>query len=191
MAKKVLVAIADGTEELEAVTIIDVLRRAGAEVTVASVGKADVICSRGVRLVADALIGDCTDKEYDLIALPGGLTGAQHLRDCTELVEMLKLQRDCGRLYGAICASPAVVLLPHGLLDGRKATSYPAPDLDFNGRIEDNVIVDGNCVTSRGPGTALEFSLKLVVLLFGKAKRNEVAAAMLVGKTKHSEKTCQ
>jgi len=180
MAKKVLVAIADGTEELEAVTIIDVLRRAGADVTVASADKSDVVCSRGVRLTADAMITECKDKQYDLIVLPGGLTGAEYLRDCTELVEMLKLQRDLGRLYGAICASPAVVLLPHGLLEGRKATCYPAPDLDFDGRIEDNVVVDGNCVTSRGPGTALEFSLKLVVLLFGKAKRNEVAAAMLV-----------
>ncbi len=180
MAKKVLIAIADGTEELEAVTIIDVLRRAGADVTVAAVGKLEITCSRGVRLKADVLIGDCKDIEYDLIVLPGGLPGAEHLRDSIELVGMLKRQRGFGRLYAAICASPAVVLQPHGLLEGKKATCYPAPNLDFPGRCDDSVVVDGNCITSQGPGTALEFSLKLAVLLFGQAKRNEVANAMLV-----------
>ncbi|RKY07410.1 MAG: DJ-1 family protein [Planctomycetota bacterium] len=183
MAKNVLVAIADGTEELEAITIIDVLRRAGAEVTVAAVGNPDVICSRSVKITADALISDCTDIEYDLIALPGGLGGAEHLRDCAELIEMLKRQRASGRLYAAICATPAVVLWPHGLLHGQKATGYPAPDMDFEGRVDDRVVVDGNCITSQGPGTALEFALKLVVLLFGRAKRDEIAKAMLAKAT--------
>ena len=180
MAKKVLVAIADGTEELEAVTIIDVLRRAGAQVIVASVGKMNVLCSRGVKITADAMVSDCTDKEYDLIALPGGLPGAEHLRDCAELIKMLKQQKDSPRLYAAICASPAVALLPHGLLEGKKATCYPAPNMDFPGRCNQKVVVDGNCITSQGPGTALDFSLKLAELLFGPAKRDEVAKAMLV-----------
>jgi 4-methyl-5(b-hydroxyethyl)-thiazole monophosphate biosynthesis len=182
MAKNVLVAIADGTEELEAVTIVDVLRRAGAEVTVAAVAKPAVVCSRSVKITADVLISDCKDSEYDLIVLPGGLGGAEHLRDCAELIEMLKLQRVSGRLYAAICASPAVVLLPHGLLEGRKATCYPSPNLDMPDRKDDNVVVDGNCITSQGPATALEFSLRLVVLLFGRAKHNEVARAMLAGR---------
>jgi len=180
MAKKVLVAIADGTEELEAVTIIDVLRRAGAQVVVASVGKLEIVCSRAVRLTADALISDCTDKEYDLIALPGGLPGAEHLRDCAELIGMLKQQKNSPRLYAAICASPAVALQPHGLLEGKKATCYPAPNLDLPARCDQKVVVDGNCITSQGPGTALDFSLKLVELLFGPATRDEVAKAMLV-----------
>ena len=180
MAKKVLVAIADGTEELEAVTIIDVLRRAGAQVIVASVGKMNVLCSRAVRLTADALVSDCTDKEYDLIVLPGGLPGAEHLRDCADLIEMLKQQKDSPRLYAAICASPAVALLPHGLLEGKKATCYPAPNLELAARCDEKVVVDGNCITSQGPGTALEFSLKLAELLLGKEKTAEVAKAMLV-----------
>jgi 4-methyl-5(b-hydroxyethyl)-thiazole monophosphate biosynthesis len=180
MAKKVLVAIADGTEELEAVTIIDVLRRAGAQVIVASVARMNVICSRGVRLTADALISDCTDKEYDLIALPGGLPGAEHLRDCPELIEMLKQQKNSNGLYAAICASPAVALLPHGLLEGKKATCYPEPNMEFPDRCDEKVVVDDNCITSQGPGTALEFSLKLAEMLFGPAKSNEVAKAMLV-----------
>jgi len=179
MSKKALVAIADGSEELEAVTIIDVLVRAGANVTVASVGEMQITASRGVKIVADALIGDCKGQEYDLIALPGGMPGAEHLRDCSELIEILKKQRQANRFYAAICASPAVVLQHHGLLEGRKATCYPSPDLNLPGRQDAKVVVDGDCVTSQGPATALEFALKLVELLFGKEKSHQVAQAML------------
>ena len=94
MAKKVLVPIADGCEELEAVTIIDILRRAGADVTAASVDGPEITASRGVKLVADRLIGECANAKYDLIALPGGMPGAEHFRDCDELVRMLKDQRE-------------------------------------------------------------------------------------------------
>jgi 4-methyl-5(b-hydroxyethyl)-thiazole monophosphate biosynthesis len=180
VSKKALVAVADGSEELEAVTIIDVLVRAGTDVTVASVGEKQITASRGVKIVADALIGDCRGKEYDLIALPGGLPGAEHLRDCGELIEMLKEQRRAGRFYAAICASPAVVLRHHGLLEGKAATGYPSPDLNLPGRKDVKVVVDGNCVTSQGPGTALVFALKLVELLFGEEKSQQVAKAMLV-----------
>jgi len=182
MPKQVLVPIADGTEEIEAVCIIDVLRRAGAEVTVSSVDELQITASRGVKLVADARISDCTGREYDLIALPGGSQGAEHLRDSKELVGMLKKQQAENRLYGAICASPAIVLQHHGLLSGKKATSHPSVSgmLENREEVESRVVVDGNCVTSRGPGTAIEFSLKLVELLFGKAKAEEVAEPMLV-----------
>lgn len=179
MSKKVLVAIADGTEELEAVTIIDVLRRAEAEVTVASVGAKQVTASRGVNLVADAVISDCVGTVYDLIVLPGGMPGAEHLRDSSELTEMLKDQAASGRLYAAICASPAVVLKHHGLLENKKATCYPSLLLDLDKPEQAKVVVDDNCITSQGPATALQFSLKLVELLFGQQKRNEVALAML------------
>lgn len=179
MSKKVLVAIADGAEELEAVTIIDVLRRAGADVTVASVGDMQVTASRGVKIIADVLIGDCAGEEYDLIALPGGLAGAKNFRDSKLLIEMLRKQKDSGRLYAAICASPAIVFQHHGLLTGRRATCYPSPDLDLPNRRDEKVVVDGDCITSQGPSTALQFSLKLVELLFGKEKSQEVAKAML------------
>jgi len=179
MSKKVLVAIADGTEELEAVTIIDVLRRAEAEVTVASVGAQQVTASRGVNLVADAVISDCVGKVYDLIVLPGGMPGAEHLRDSSELTEILKDQASTGRLYAAICASPAVVLKHHNLLGNKKATCYPSLLSDLDNAQQEKVVVDGNCITSQGPATALEFSLKLVVLLFGQQKADEVARAML------------
>ena len=126
MKKTVLVPVADGTEELEAVAIIDVLRRAGATVTVASVtGARQITASRGVVIVADALIEACTNMEFDLVVLPGGIPGAEHLRDSAALIDILKRQRDKARLYGAICASPAVVLQHHGLLAGHQATCHP------------------------------------------------------------------
>ena len=179
MSKKVLVAIADGTEELEAVTIIDVLRRAKADVTVASVGNKQVTASRGVNLVADALISECAGNVYDLIALPGGMPGAEHLRDSKELTQMLKDQAASARLYAAICASPAVALKPHGLLKDKKATCYPSLLSELDNPQQEKVVVDGSCITSQGPATALEFSLKLIELLFDKQRSREVAKAML------------
>ena len=182
MSKKVLVPIADGTEEIEAVCIIDVLRRAGASVTVASVDELQVTASRGVKLVADKLITDCVDETYELVVLPGGMPGAEHLRDSKELETILRNQKQEERLYGAICASPAVVLQHHGLLDQRRATCHPnfVGELKNTDLVESRVAVDGTCVTSRGPGTALEFALKLVEMLYGEEKAQEVAAPMVV-----------
>ncbi len=180
MPKKVLVPITDGIEELEAVSIIDVLRRAGAEVTVASADSLQITASRGVKLLADKLISDCTGQTYDLIALPGGMPGAEHLRDCPQLISMLKAQKNAGRLYAAICASPAVVFQHHDLLDNCNATCYPSLAEKLNNVKDSPVVVDGNCITSQGPGTALAFSLKLVELLFDRQKAKEVADAMLV-----------
>jgi len=182
MTPKVLVPIADGTEEIEAVCIIDVLRRAGAEVTVASVGTLQITASRGVRIVADRLIAECVDEVFDLIVLPGGIPGAEHLRDSPELKALLQRQKEENRWYGAICAAPAVVLEEHGLLEGTRATSHPAfMDRLAPGSADDaRVVVDGRCATSRGPGTALEFAIELVALLFGRAHAETVAAPMVV-----------
>ena len=182
MSRRVLVPIANGTEEMEAVCIIDILRRAGADVTVASVGELQVTASRGVRLVADRPIADCAGGTYDLIALPGGMPGAEHLRDSGALEELLKRQHREGRLYAAICAAPVVVLQHHGLLAGRQATCHPsvADRLENAESVAARVVVDGPCVTSRGPGTAVEFALKLVELLYGAEKARQVADHMLV-----------
>ena len=181
MAQNVLVPVADGTEEIEAVTIIDVLRRAQARVVVASVQGLTVTCSRGVKLVADCLIEDCAQESFDLVVLPGGMPGAEHLRDSDCLRDILNRQAGKGGLLGAICAAPAVVLAHHGLLEGRRATAHPAfiKELRSDKASADRVVVDGNCVTSRGPGTALTFALSLVELLFGKEKRDAVAAPMV------------
>ncbi len=184
MVKKILVPVANGIEELEAVTLIDVLRRAGTKVIVASVSEKLITASKNTRLQADVLITDCFDTTFDLIVLPGGLPGAEHLRNCVELTKMLKEQATSGRLYAAICASPAVVLKYHNLLDNKKATCYPSLLLELGESAvsDQSVVVDGNCITSQGPATALEFALKLVELLFSLEKATEVAAAMLVNK---------
>jgi protein deglycase len=180
--RRVLVPIADGTEEIEAVCIIDVLRRAGAEVIVASVGDLQITASRGVKLVADCQIEDCRDDHFDLIALPGGIPGAEHLRDSSPLIQLLRQHQAHGGWYGAICAAPAVVLSHHGLLGGRQATGHPSftEQLTDGEPVAARVVVDGQCVTSQGPGTALEFALTLVTLLYDDAKAREIAAPMLM-----------
>lgn len=180
--KKVLVPIANGIEELEAICIIDILRRAGATVTVASVEQLQVTASRGVKIVADQLIANCIESKYDLIALPGGMPGAEKLRDSELLIEMLKSQKESGRYYAAICASPAVVFNTHDLLKGKFATCYPAfrEQLPNREKEEKRVVIDENCITSVGPGSAIEFSVKLVELLYGKEKAGEIANSMLV-----------
>ncbi|KAK4387125.1 protein DJ-1B [Sesamum angolense] len=179
---QILVPIADGTEEMEAVIIIDVLRRAKAEVVVASVeDKLEILASRKVKLVADVLLDEAANRSYDLIVLPGGLGGAQTFANSEKLVNLLKKQRESNKLYGAICASPALVLEAHGLLKGKKATAFPAMcnKLSDPSEAENRVVVDGNLVTSRGPGTTMEFSLVIVEKLFGRQKALDLAKTML------------
>ncbi|MCA9733780.1 MAG: DJ-1/PfpI family protein [Deferribacteres bacterium] len=179
--KKVLVPIANGSEEIEAVTIIDMLRRAQAQVTVASVhAHKEITAARGTHIVADALLEECVYVDYDLIALPGGMPGAEHLRDCPLLIDRLHKQNQSGKLYAAICASPSVVLETHGLLQGKIATGYPGFHLSDESDSEKPVVVSGNCITSRGVGTALAFSLELIELLFGRALRDKIAKSVLV-----------
>lgn len=174
---------------MEAVITIDVLRRAGADVVVASVEpQLEVTCSRGVRLVADALIGDALSKggagaqPFDLIACPGGMPGAERLRDSAPLVEAVRAQQEAGRLHAAICATPAVMLEAKGLLGGRRATAHPAfsAQLGNQSAVAQRVVVDGPLTTSRGPGTAFEFALELVKQLYGADKAREVAGPMVM-----------
>lgn len=185
MSVKVLVAIADGVEEIEAVCIIDTLRRAGASVIIASVeDRLQIKASRGVQIVADRLITACADDSYDLIALPGGMPGAERLRDNKVLTALLKRQNAQNRLYAAICASPVVVLQAHNLLEDFDATCHPSfADKLKNARAANRrVVVAGNCITSQGPGTALEFALKLVELLYGPDQAEQVAKPMLASR---------
>ena len=181
MEKKVLVPISDGIEELEAIGIIDTLRRADAKVTVASVDGLQITASCGTKIIADTLIENCINKEYDLIVLPGGLPGAEHLRDSKVLTSLLNKQAADGKLYAAICASPVVVLQYHGLLKGKKATVNPAlaDELLNKVEIEKRVVVDGNCITSRARGTVLEFAIQLIELLYGKDKADIIKTDML------------
>jgi 4-methyl-5(b-hydroxyethyl)-thiazole monophosphate biosynthesis len=181
MGKKVLVPVAHGTEPLEAVAIIDILRRAKALVTVASVsGSSVVVGSHGIQLTADCLIEDCMEEIYDLVVLPGGIPGVEHLRDSAVLADILKEQARQERLYGGICAAPAVVLEAHGLVGSHRVTCHPS----FKDRLKSRdhsslpVVRDGNLVTGRGAGTAVAFALALVETLFDLQTREVVETGL-------------
>ena len=183
MEKRILVPLAEGFEMIEALSIVDVFRRAGAQVDLAAVGTArQVTSSHGVPVIADILLTDCMDNVYDLIVLPGGIPGALNLKESKELAVLLKRQQSEQKLYGAICASPALVLEHHGLLEGKKATCHPGfvENLTSRDRVGEKVVVDGNCITSRGAGTSIDFSLELLEILMGREKRQEVARQMAI-----------
>ncbi len=186
MSKSVLVPIAHSIEEIEAVTITDTLRRAGVTVTVASCNvdnSINVEASRGVRLLADCPISECTDTHYDIIALPGGMPGAEHLRDCQALTDLLISQQQMGHWIAAICASPAVVLAHHGLLEGIRATAHPSFQSQLTGAVAINepLVIDEETkiITSQGPGTVMYFSLNLAKILYGEIVYRELATAMV------------
>lgn len=182
MEKKVLVPLADGIEMVEALSIVDVFRRAGVHVDTASVNEKVITSSHQVKIEADKLIDECVDEDYDLVAVPGGIPGAENLKNSQTLIDILKKQNAENKLYGAICASPAVVLESNGLLEGKKATCHPmfVADLSSDECAEMKVVMDQNCVTSRGAGTAVDFGLELLGLLMGEEKKKEVAKGMVV-----------
>jgi 4-methyl-5(b-hydroxyethyl)-thiazole monophosphate biosynthesis len=179
LKKNILVPIASGIEELECVTIIDVLRRACLDVRVCSIEEREITGAHGIKIVADSLFLDEDFQNYDALILPGGSEGAERFYECSSLVQELGNFVKTGRLVGAICASPALVLARAGLLDNVKATCYPAYQAKIPRYAREKVVVDGNIVTSEGPGTALDFSLKLVEILAGPKTRDEVKAALL------------
>ncbi len=174
---RVLVPLANGCEELEAVTIIDVLRRAGIEVISASLEDGDVLASRGVRLLADQTLNEVLDDVFDMIVLPGGGPGADALNADPRIRKLLQDMHQAGKYTAAICAAPKV-LASAGLLDGRTATAYPgtleAVALVNTQLSEDAVVKDGRVITSQGPGTAMDFSLSLIALLVGEDVRQQV-----------------
>lgn len=178
---KALVPIAYGSESLEAITLINVLRRAGVRVTVASTEpELAVIGTRDVTLTADVLFKDIADIAFDMIVLPGGEKGAENLGRHAPLIEKLRQQRIDKKWYGALCAAPALALSPNGLLDGKQATCYPAFKDKLLHFVDQPIVIDGHCVTAQGPATALPFALKLVEILCGEDKRKLVAQGMLV-----------
>lgn len=179
--KSVLVPLAEGFEEIEAVTVVDLLRRAGVEVVTAALGTNPVKGSRGVPVVADVLLDDVSGRTFEAIVLPGGMPGAAHLREDGRVRRLLQRQAGEGRLVAAICAAPTV-LAEAGLLEGRRATSFPGfldadtvPGLQI---VEQPVVADGNVLTSRGPGTAMDFALELIERLEGPAVRAEVESRL-------------
>lgn len=177
----VLVPLAQGCEELEAVTVIDLLRRAGITVDTAGLDGQPVRASRGTVLVPDITLDEALGRDYDMIVLPGGLPGADHLKDDARVIELVRRMAGQGRYTAAICAAPRV-LARAGLLDGRRATSFPGaldvasiPGIEYT---DCPVERDGTIITSRGPGTAMDFALELIELLTGREQRDKVEAAL-------------
>ncbi len=173
----VLVPLAQGCEELEAITITDLLVRAGITVTTCGLDDQPVKASRGITIIQDTSIDKVLNQSFDLIVLPGGLPGADHLRDNAQIQTLLKKQSADNKYIAAICAAPKA-LAQAGVLEGKKATSFPGVLAALNNpniNITENAVeIDGNVVTSRSAGTAMEFALSLIELLEGKIKREEV-----------------
>jgi len=178
----VLVPLAEGSEELEAVTIVDLLRRAGIEVTTAGLTDGPIKASRGVTLLPDTTLDAVMTQDFDMIALPGGLPGSDHFDNDPRIRELLKRTADQGGFVAAICAAPKV-LARAGLLNGRRATCYPGV-LDrmvfpLVGVKDEPVVVDGQVITGRGPGAAMDFALQLIESLVGREKRDEVEEGLV------------
>lgn len=178
----VLIPLAQGCEELEAVTVIDLLRRAGVTVVTAGLDDQPVTAGRGVRLLPDTTLDEALKQSFDMIVLPGGLPGADHLNNDPRIQHLIKTMHAEGKYTAAICAAPKV-LASAGLLDNRAATSYPGvlssmnlPDINL---VDAPVIQDDKIITSRGPGTAMDFALTLIENLVGLKKRNTVEDALV------------
>lgn len=180
MATNVLIPVANGSEDMEVVIIADVLRRAGIDVTIASVTDSlQLTLARGIQLTADALLNDVVNNDYDMIALPGGMPGAEALRDSPALIERLQLQQTQQNWLAAICAAPAVVLQHHDLVGGAYITCHPNFQAQLDSEYcmaEEAVVIDEHhmLVTSQGPGTAMRFALTLIDVLLGEEKSIEV-----------------
>jgi 4-methyl-5(b-hydroxyethyl)-thiazole monophosphate biosynthesis len=178
--KSVLVPFAQGSEELEAVTVLDILRRAGIEALCASLDGQAVRGSRGTLLLPDLSLDDALKRDFDMVVLPGGQPGTRNLKADARIIKLVQDMAGQDRYVCAICAAPAI-LAQAGLLDGKRATSFPGsldafPNVSFQPQA---VVEDGKFITSRGPGTAMDFALLLVERLAGKAKRDEVEAGLV------------
>lgn len=183
--KKVVVPLIDGCEEIEATCLIDTLRRAGWEVTVAGFKAGPVEASRGLHLVSDALWRDVVFDTIHLIAVPGGARGTENLRKRAEVLEVLRHLAERGGWVAAICAGP-LVLQDAGLLSERTVTCHPAVKNELRGArwIDQKVVADGKVVTSQGPGTALDFALGLIELLEGEELADRIAGEMVYHRTR-------
>ncbi len=178
--KKVIVFLADGTEEIEALAPVDMLRRAGAEVTLAGVPERECTCSHGVKITADCAARDCVGGEYDMVVLPGGMPGTLNLGADESVKKIAEKAYAGGKFVAAICAAPSV-LGTWGMLAGKKATCYPGFEEKLTGACvaAEKAVRDGNIITACGAGAAMEFALMLVAALYGEEKSENLRKAVL------------
>lgn len=181
MNKKVCVFLADGFEEIEGLTVVDLLRRAGVEVTTASImGHKNINGAHAIEVMADALAEDVNYEAQDMLVLPGGLPGTTYLGENEIVCEQVKTFAGQGKWIAAICAAPTV-FGNLGLLDGKAATCYPSmeEELKCGSYRQDSVVVSENIITSRGMGTAIDFSLKLIEVLVSKEAADNLAKGIV------------
>lgn len=177
---RVIVPLAPGFEEIEAVTVIDILRRAGVDVVVAGLVNTSIAGSHGISISADALLDDVMKDEFEMVVLPGGQPGTTNLHRDERVRALLQRVADRGGYTTAICAAP-MVLAAMGISIGHKVTSHPSvrESLRDHHYREDRVVIDERVITSRGAGTAVEFALKLVEVLCGKEKAETISEAIV------------
>ena len=182
--KRVVVPLAQGFEEIETVTVVDILRRAGVSVLLAGVEAgappATIEGRTGIKLVPDLGIAEVRASDFDMIVLPGGLKGTQTLQKDQHVARLLLAMKEDDRYIAAICAAPTI-LAANRMIAGRRLTSHPSVKDQLAGALyeEGRVVVDGRLVTSRGPGTAMEFAMALVEILEGRPKMEEVNQGVL------------
>lgn len=177
---KVYVFMADGTEEVEALTVIDLLRRAKVDVVTVSIMKEKkIISSHNIGIEADELYGQSDYMDGDMIVLPGGMPGTTHLKNHEELRKVLFAYKDAGKYLAAICAAPSVYGW-NGMLEGKRATCYPGFEEELKGAVAtgEGVATDGQFITSKGLGTAIDFSLELITLLVNAETAENIAKAV-------------
>ncbi|MEM5836520.1 MAG: DJ-1/PfpI family protein [Candidatus Aenigmatarchaeota archaeon] len=176
---KILVLLADGFEEIEAITVIDVLRRAGIEVDSVGLTGGWVTGSHNIKVMADKKISEVDIEKYDGIVLPGGSKGVENLLKSSKVKEFLEKANEKNKLIAAICAAP-LVLAKYHILDKRRATIYPGMEKEIPYPRDEKVVVDENVITSQAPGTALLFALAIVEKLLGKEKVLEIKKQLVV-----------
>jgi 4-methyl-5(b-hydroxyethyl)-thiazole monophosphate biosynthesis len=181
--KKILVPLADGFEEIEAVALIDILRRSGLETITASIRNLEVTGAHGIPVIADALLKDMDPDEYVMMVIPGGQPGVNNLLSDEEFMKLLNRFNREDKIIGAICAAP-VILGKTGILDGKRATCYPGCENQLGGGefSKEKVVIDGNIMTSRGPATAADFAFAIVERLKGRETADQVKKATLFEK---------
>ncbi len=181
-----VVFLANGFEDIEAISVIDVLRRAGIDILTVGIGVNSggaIISSRNIEVKVDKNIEDLDDSTlFDLIVVPGGMPGASNISKSEKANKIIEFNYKQNRLIAAICAAPGVVLAPLGVLDNRSATCYPSFEKFFNSttkKLEDGVVFDKNVITANGPASALEFSYKIVEILLGYNSAKQISESMM------------
>ena len=179
--QRVLVPLADGVEEMEAVIVVDMLRRVQWHVLTVGLKPGTVTAARGTRLVPDSVWDKIDPGLFDMLVIPGGARGVEALRHDQRVVDAVRKHHGQGKWIAAVCAGP-LVLHDAGILAGRRATCYPGNAAEFTTaqHVNEPVVVDGNVVTSQGAGTTFAFALTLVALVEGESKARELAQAIVL-----------